>query len=124
MSDYYGMDSAFEAEKGSEISGSVSEKTEMSLSEKLWRMKRTREAAQHHLQKVVDSEKLAEFSEKFRKAGALGLAGMLPKIPEILPELAPIFPALKALVEVDALQFEIIEELSKKIEKLEVRHGG
>jgi len=82
---------------------------------------RAKASIRHDVERVVSSEKVREFSDTFRNAGVFGMAGLMPKIPEILPELAPLLKAFEKVHEVDEKQTQVIVELVKRVEELEGR---
>lgn len=117
-------------EKAAAINAGVNQVAEvnrvgLNLMQLVSEMGRKKSEAEHHLNRVKDSKKIVEFAEKFKQAGAFGMAGMIHKIPELIPEVAPAFPAIMALNEVANIQMELIAELSKRVEELEgVNRGG
>lgn len=94
------------------------------LSGLCWEMNRKIQEGQHHIARVVDNENVLELLEKLRNAGATDLMFMIPKIKEALPELAPALPAVKALLKAVEIQNQIINEMVKRIEKLEGGSSG
>lgn len=69
---------------------------------------------------VKENQVLQEFAETVKNSGAMGLMGMVTKVPEILPELKPLFPALQKLIIVGEKQHELT---GKIIQELGGNHG-
>lgn len=65
---------------------------------------------------VKQSQILKEFAETVRVSGAYGLMGLMTKIPDIIPELAPLFPAIQKLVQAGEKQHELTGKIIEKIE--------
>lgn len=67
------------------------------------------------ISEVQQSHVLKEFVETVRASGAMGLMGLLTKVPGVLPELAPLFPAIQKLVVVGEKQHFLTGEIIKKM---------
>jgi len=87
-------------------------------------MFRAKESIKHDFERVRSSDKVQEFSEKVKHSGTAGLMGLIPKIGELVPEVAPLYNALMKANEVDQLQTKIIMEMAKRIEALEGKVHG
>lgn len=64
---------------------------------------------------VKQSQILKEFAETVKNSGAMGLMGMMTKLPDILPELSPLFPVMQKLVEAGEKQHELTGKIIKEI---------
>lgn len=60
---------------------------------------------------VKENQILKEFALTVKNSGAMGLMGMVTKMPEIIPELAPLFPALQKLILVGEKQHQLTGEI-------------
>ncbi len=85
---------------------------------------RGKASIKHDFERVKNSEKVREVSETLQSAGVFGLAGMIPKLQEVIPELAPLYNAMLKAQEVDEKQTQVIVELVKRVEELEGRLNG
>jgi hypothetical protein len=73
------------------------------------------------IDEVKQSQILKEFAQTVKASGAMGLMGLMTKIPDIMPELAPLFPALQKVVLVGEKQHHLTGEI---IKQLGGNHGG
>lgn len=112
--DYYGMDASFQAPAMPE---KTPEPPDLKVSLAL--LKGLNESAKADLEAVKQSQKLNDFAEKVRQAGAFGAAAQIGKVPEIIPELYPLFDAVKKMDAANETMILIVEQLILKVEGVE-----
>ena len=69
-----------------------------------------------HIAEVKNNPKLAEFVSGFEGFSMFSLPGMLQEVPELLPELKPIFTAIEKTIKVGKLQYELTGMMVDKLE--------
>jgi len=115
MSDWFGSDDSWE---GRDVNGDkiVVSEQDKSLKEKHDEITRLNEEIAGIIEELKGNPALLEFADKAKKAGPLGVMGLLPKVGELLPQLAPLGEVIQKLVEVGEKQHALTGEIVAQIE--------
>ncbi|MBE0470989.1 MAG: hypothetical protein IBX55_15960 [Methyloprofundus sp.] len=105
MGDYFEMDANFPAVPN----------TPPGLVELLAELKELNQSAKADFEAVRSSERLGEFADKVRQAGAFGAAAQLGKIPELMPEFYPLIDAVRKMSAANENTVLILEKLINKV---------
>ncbi|MCA1778949.1 MAG: hypothetical protein LC637_06090 [Xanthomonadaceae bacterium] len=73
------------------------------------------EQIEDSISQIKNSEKVRALVQKIQSAGVFGIAGALTQSGDVLPELAPAFPALQKLAKIGRLQHTITGEIIKHL---------
>lgn len=118
MTDYFDTDRAWESheEKKGEM---VLSEEKRSLNDRYNEILNLTNEASDLIEQVKNNPALLEFAQAAKDAGSFGVMGMVPKIPALLPELAPVMEALQIYAKASEKMQILMGEMIVKIEGAE-----